>query len=166
MTKVTLEEVRNFIDRNPDLNMRQIAKELSISTTSIRARIWRYNIPYKSKGKGSVTIPVQALTQYIEQNPSHGIYRIAKKFNAPRSTLQAYILRHNIPYKPKELIKQKTTKQDVINCISVYPEESMNKIAERLGISEGRVGQYIKRHNIPYKHKSSSRRSNSMEKSH
>ncbi|EMS6209735.1 TPA: hypothetical protein RET50_000874 [Listeria monocytogenes] len=107
-SKINIDELQKYITNNPESSLDELSRHFNISSRRMRSITKAYNIDYKRKNPNPLKLNVDELRAFIIENPDLNRQDIAKDFNVSVGTIDNYIKKYDLPYKPKPGRKKKT----------------------------------------------------------
>ncbi|ALN97761.1 hypothetical protein Bp8pS_082 [Bacillus phage vB_BpuM-BpSp] len=94
--------IQKHINKNPNQNMEQIAKELKVCRGTIANFIQKYNLNYQPKIKGPESkIDIQELKEILKDARDWRLKDIAEYFDCSISRISVIIKKHELNYRDK-----------------------------------------------------------------
>ncbi|WP_456478138.1 helix-turn-helix domain-containing protein [Geoglobus ahangari] len=125
---------------------RDIAKEFGVSYGTIKSRAKEYGINYWEE-----RVPKDVLRRLAKRGMT--VPEMAKYFNVSQSTIENRLKKYRIKLKTKRDTTPLKLSRDLL--YKWYIEEGMSaiEIANELGVSDSSVYHYLKKYNIPRRHR-------------
>ncbi|MBC1851202.1 IS630 transposase-related protein [Listeria seeligeri] len=93
--------LRKYIESNLEDTMDDIAKRFNINKRELQTVIKAHNIDYKRKLASPQKLNVDELRTFIIENPDLTRKEIANDLNVSLATIENYLKKYDLPYKPK-----------------------------------------------------------------
>lgn len=139
------DELANYLSKNKNTQIKDVAVELSRSIDTVRKYIKRYKIAYTPPRSHNVKINDRVLLKYVRKNPKAYAEDIAKHFNVHSQTIFRHLRAYNIRMK-----HDKIRSGELIKYIEENPNKIQREIAAHFGLSEKTIRRRIKEANISH----------------
>lgn len=133
-TKVNLEELQKYIQKNPSDSLRDIAKEFNVHKTTINNLITKFDLNYQRKASFKEIgdfkkreVDLNEIKKYIKNNSDKTLEQISDVFNISEPYLRKLIKTNNIEYEKKSSMS--VFCRDVVEMKKAIAELT-NKISE------------------------------------
>lgn len=141
------DELADYLSKNQNAQMKDIAMIFSRSVDTIRKCIKRNKIPY-TPPLHSKKIDDIALLDYTRENPNVFIADIAKHFNVHPQTISRYLRKYNV-----RADRKKCRNAKLAQYIRENPDKSLREIAGRFGLSKETIRRRVITADIPHQKK-------------
>lgn len=142
------DELADYVLKNQNAQMKDIAMEFSRSVDTIRKCIKRHKIPYTPLRLHNKKIDDMALLDYVRKNPDVFIADVAKYFNVHLQTIFRYLRKYNV-----KADRKKRKNAELAQYIQENPDKSLREAAGHFGLSKETIRRMVITANIPYQKK-------------
>jgi len=144
---VSSDELKNYIENNPQKSAQSIANHFGKNRSHIRSLITKYKIEYKSKNEPKVC--VQDLREYVKNNFKKTSKEIGEHFGVSAGRIIVLIRQHKIEGY-FNVNKPRVTPNELRKYIKNNPSDTLIDIGSVFNLTESALSRYIKKHNIEY----------------
>lgn len=147
-TILNKDELADYLSKNQNAQMKDIAMKFSRSVDTIRKCIKKYKISYMPPRWHNKKIDDMALLDYVRKNPDVFMADIAKYFNVHPQTIFRYLRKYNVIADRKD-----SRTAELAQYIRKNPDKSLKEVAGRFGLSKETIRRRVITENIPYQKK-------------
>ncbi len=159
--KINEDELRLYIEKRPDAKMKEIAEHFSVSHSTIKAYLNKYNINRIKTTRG---LKKEDIETYIEKHPDTTRKELAGHFGVDITTIDKNIHKYAINLKKETPgISESIDVQELREYIEKNPTLSLSEIAKHFGTAHSTIGTYVRKYGIERATKPKGRKSNIKE---
>ena len=127
---ISWEEVSSLLDKQPDITVTAIARELQTSISSIRKILWQHGIKTSTKNK----IDKERLVEELRKNPDISYVELGKMFGCSKQAVYELCSRMGLARERHQI--SGIPESEMLSCIQNNPDKTYNEIAEILNVNE------------------------------
>ncbi len=126
---VSWEEISSLLDKQPDITVTALARELQTSISSIRKILWRHGIKTSTKNK----IDKERLVEELRKNPDISYVELGKMFGCSKQAVYELCSRMGLARERHQI--SGIPESEMLSCIKNNPDKTYNEIAKILNVN-------------------------------